>query len=69
MTEPMRYPPASIKPPPAAGVLDTTARWLGIDEDIAFGCESADPSLQIDLWGQETVSPNGDPGGAVRVDS
>lgn len=69
MTEPMRYPPASIQPPPAASVLDTTARWLGIDEDIAFGCESADPSLQIDLWGLETASPNGDPGGAGRVNS
>jgi hypothetical protein len=24
-----------------------------IDEDVALGCESADPALQIDCWGEE----------------
>jgi hypothetical protein len=25
-----------------------------IDEDVALGCECADPVLQIDCWGEET---------------
>jgi len=24
-----------------------------IDEDVALGCECADPALQIDCWGEE----------------
>lgn len=24
-------------------------------DDVAFGCECADPSLQIDCWGQEAI--------------
>lgn len=46
-------PPAQLRP--AAALVGTTARWLGIDEDIALGCESADPSLQIERWGQEVI--------------
>jgi len=38
---------------PAVTVLETTARWLALHEDIGLGCESADPSLQIERWGQE----------------
>jgi hypothetical protein len=37
-------------------VLPTTAappRWLRVEDDLALGCESADPSLQIEHWGQE----------------
>jgi hypothetical protein len=26
-----------------------------IDEDVALGCECADPALQIDCWGEEAV--------------
>lgn len=26
-----------------------------IDEDVALGCESADPALQIDCWGEEAA--------------
>jgi hypothetical protein len=54
MPEPPEQSLASA-PAPAAAVLNTTARWLGIDEDIALGCESADPALQIDRWGQEVL--------------
>lgn len=55
MPEPSEQSLAPAQPAPAAAVLNTTARWLGIDEDIALGCESADPALQIDRWGQEGV--------------
>ena len=40
---------------PSAGLVDTTARWLSADEDLALGCECADPSLQIERWGQEAL--------------
>lgn len=27
--------------------------WGGEMDDVAFGCECADPALQIAMWGQE----------------
>jgi hypothetical protein len=43
---------------PAASIVATTAWWLGIADDLAFGCECADPALQIDHWREEAlVSP------------
>ena len=41
--------------PPSAALVDTTARWLSLDEDLALGCECADPALQIECWGQEVL--------------
>jgi hypothetical protein len=35
-------------------VLETTARWLALHEDVGLGCECADPSLQIEHWSDET---------------
>jgi hypothetical protein len=29
--------------------------WPAIDEDVALGCECADPALQIDCWGEEAA--------------
>ncbi len=29
------------------------ARWV-IDDDIALGCECANPALQIERWGDES---------------
>jgi hypothetical protein len=55
MPEPSKELLPATQPRPAAALLDTTARWLGIDEDVALGCESADPSLQIERWGQEVL--------------
>jgi hypothetical protein len=26
-----------------------------IDDDVALGCECADPALQIDCWGEEAA--------------
>jgi hypothetical protein len=39
---------------PAVKVLETTARWLALHDDVVFGCECADPSLQIESWVHET---------------
>ena len=41
--------------PLTASMLDTTARWLSEHDDLALGCESADPALQIERWGQEVL--------------
>ena len=39
-------PPADALPPPA---------WP--DDDLALGCECANPALQIERWGQESAQP------------
>lgn len=31
----------------------TPSGWSGATDDYALGCECADPSLQIAMWGQE----------------
>jgi hypothetical protein len=41
----------------SGNVIDTTARWLGENEDVVLGCESANPALQIERWGQEQDAP------------
>jgi len=41
--------------PPAAALVGATAYRLYGDEDIALGCECADPALQIERWGQEAL--------------
>ena len=37
------------------GRVQAAARWLD-DSDIALGCESADPALQIERWSQEFLA-------------
>ncbi len=54
MREPTHQLPLTPRPPSAA-IVETTARWLGIDDDLAFGCECADPALQIERWRQEAA--------------
>jgi hypothetical protein len=39
---------------PAVKVLETTAHWFALHEDVGLGCECADPSLQIEHWSDET---------------
>lgn len=51
MAEPSQLDPAGTQP--AAHVVATTARWLGFNDDLAFGCECADPALQIERWREE----------------
>jgi hypothetical protein len=55
MPEPSQQLPPSAQSRPAGALVDTTARWLGIDDDVALGCESAYPFLQIERWGQEVL--------------
>jgi len=52
MSEPSQEPLPSMRPQPAA--LATAAHWS--DDDLALGCECADPSLQIERWGQENAA-------------
>jgi hypothetical protein len=33
--------------------LQAGAGWQSEQDDYALGCECADPSLQIDCWGQD----------------
>jgi len=55
MPEPSQQPLLSTHPDTAASLVETAARWLGVDDDIALGCECADPTLQIECWGQEIL--------------
>jgi hypothetical protein len=38
---------------PLAAPLEARACRPHVDEDVALGCECADPWLQIERWGQE----------------
>ena len=49
-------PVSATRPRVAATVLETSANWLAMDEDVMLGCECAQPALQIDRWGQEMHS-------------
>jgi hypothetical protein len=37
----------------AANMLPAQPDWSTGPDDVAFGCECADPALQIACWGQE----------------
>ena len=41
--------------PPNSAVIDTAGGRLSDKDDMALGCECADPSLQIERWLQEAV--------------
>lgn len=45
-------PPVGPAGTPQQPTNDMASRWL-IDEDVALGCECANPALQIDCWAQE----------------
>lgn len=36
-------------------VIEVQARWLSPENDLALGCECANPALQIERWGQESA--------------
>ncbi len=55
MSDSNQQPLSPARAEPAASLVATTARWLGIDEDLALGCECADPALQIERWDQEVA--------------
>jgi len=37
----------------ASNIVPSQSGWAGEMDDIALGCECADPALQIACWGQE----------------
>ena len=53
---------ASIEPttastqPQLAPAGQLPLQWTE-DDDLALGCESANPALQIERWGQEDAAP------------
>lgn len=53
MAEPSKQLLSAAVEEPAAHVVATTARWLGLPDDLALGCECADPSLQIECWQEQ----------------
>lgn len=40
---------------PAAGPGGAAEYRSAVDDDVALGCECADPALQIERWGQEAL--------------
>ncbi|MFC5498884.1 hypothetical protein ACFPOE_15150 [Caenimonas terrae] len=55
---------ASASTPSGMAMAAADSGWSGAMDDIALGCECADPALQIAMWGLEA----GDAGpGAVSV--
>jgi hypothetical protein len=40
----------------AQGLVDTLPKSTCLDDDLALGCESAYPDLQIERWRQEVVA-------------
>ena len=47
--------PAPAHPTAPAAAADASARW-SIDDDVALGCECANPALQIERWGEEAAA-------------
>ena len=47
---------ASVFRKAAAEVMGEAVSPLA-DDDLAIGCECADPALQIELWGHEVFAP------------
>jgi hypothetical protein len=47
--------PLTLQSPPAAAAAGTKAPWLPDPDDLALGCECADPFLQIERWPQEAL--------------
>lgn len=45
--------PACASVPTAS--LQASASWGADMDDLAFGCECANPALQIECWGQEAI--------------
>ena len=44
---------------PAATAGNTPVQCLFDDDDVVLGCESANPALQIERWGQEVAPVTG----------
>jgi hypothetical protein len=55
MPDPSNMPQEFEGKPPAAALVGAVAGQPYIDDDIALGCECADPALQIERWGLEAL--------------
>ncbi|MBG9387797.1 hypothetical protein [Caenimonas aquaedulcis] len=53
MSDDAALDPQSFHRVPPAALVQAAAGWFDIDDDVALGCECADPALQIERWGQE----------------
>ena len=49
------YEPLPVAASTPSNVLPSQSDWDGGIDDVAFGCECANPSLQIDSWGLEAI--------------
>jgi len=47
-------PPAHMQPTMTT-VVDVVSHWM-FDDDLAIGCECANPALQIERWGLEAAT-------------
>lgn len=54
MPDQSQMPHQFDRKPPAAALVATAYR-LPVDEDVALGCECADPALQIERWRHEAL--------------
>lgn len=52
---PSLAPPKSSTPMRSAGEVPP-ASPMATEEDVAIGCECANPALQIELWGREATA-------------
>lgn len=55
MAEPSQQPHTFSQPGTVMPITGAPPRWLRVEDDLALGCECADPSLQIEHWGQEVL--------------
>ncbi|HXD42372.1 MAG TPA: hypothetical protein VN649_17540 [Ramlibacter sp.] len=53
MAESSQQPHSYSQPGAAMPATGAPPRWLRVEDDLALGCESAYPSLQIEQWRQE----------------
>jgi hypothetical protein len=54
----LSHPPLPFSDAHAGTVsAGASAYWLAADDDLALGCECADPALQIERWAQECAQP------------
>jgi hypothetical protein len=55
MAQPSQQPHFFTQPGTVMPITGAPPRWLHVEDDLALGCESADPALQIEHWGQEVL--------------
>jgi hypothetical protein len=56
MFESSQQPSPIDRSHPAQRLIDTASSSAGFDDDLALGCESAYPDLQIERWRQEVAA-------------